>query len=98
MKMLTGRFTYGLGQIDTQGDSTSVFQAFQQSTPAQTPPAQWTFGTWALVIGAGYVLWSVLRQTKQHVGRTRGYLAERRERLAREAEATADYYRAKKRH
>jgi hypothetical protein len=94
--VLTGKFTYGLGQVDTQGDSTSVFQAFGQSTVAQTPPAYWGVGEWAMVLGVGYVLYSVFAQTKGHVKRTRGYFAERRERLAREHEAAAEHYRARK--
>ena len=96
--MLTGRFTYGLGQVD----SSSVFSAFMstppgQATVVQTAPAQWGGTEWLTIGILGYVLLSVFTQTKRTVGRTRGYLAERRERLAREAEATADYYRAKKR-
>ena len=95
--MLTGRFTYGLGQVD----STSVFSAFMntppaQSTVAQTPPAQWGATEWLTIGIVGYVALSVFTQTKRTVGRTRGYLSERRERLVREHEATAEYYRAKK--
>lgn len=91
--MLTGRFTYGLGQVD----SSSVFSAFQpsQSTVLQTPPAQWGAAEWITVAIAGYVVFSVFTQTKRTAGRARGYLAERRERLAREHEAHAEHYRAK---
>lgn len=96
--MLTGRFTYGLGQVD----STSVFSAFMntpisQTPVAQNPPIAWGGTEWLLVGIAAYVAFSVFTQTKRTVGRTRGYLSERRERLAREHEATAEYYRAKKR-
>ena len=97
--MLTGRFTYGLGQVD----STSVFSAFMntppgQSTVVQTAPAQWGGAEWLTILVLGYVGLSVFSQTRRTVGKTRGYLSERRERLAREHEATAEFYRAKKRH
>lgn len=95
--MLTGRFTYGLGQVD----NTSVFSAFMntpisQSPVAQNPPVQWGGAEWALVALAGYVAFSVFTQTKRTVGRTRGYLSERRERMAREHETAAARYRAKR--
>lgn len=95
--MLTGRFTYGLGQVDSQGSSTSVFQAFGQSPVVQTAPAQWGGTEWLTILVLGYVGLSVFTQTKRTVGGTRSYLSERRERLAREHESYADYYRAKKR-
>lgn len=95
--MLTGRFTYGMGQVD----STSVFSAFMstppaQSTVVQTAPAQWGATEWLTIGILGYVALSVFSQTKRTVGKTRGYLAERRERLAREHETQAEYYRGKK--
>lgn len=92
--MITGRFTYGMGQVD----SSSVFAAFQptQSSVVQTAPAQWGTAEWLTVLGVGYVALSVFTQTKRTVGKTRGYLEQRRERLARQHEATAEYYRAKK--
>lgn len=94
--MLTGRFTYGLGQVD----STSVFSAFMntppgQSTVVQTAPAQWGTAEWLTIGVVGYIALSVFTQTKRTVGKTRGYLEERRERLAREHEAEAERYRAK---
>lgn len=95
--MLTGRFTYGLGQVE----STSVFSAFNpltQTSAGQTAPAQWGGMEWLTVGILGYIALSVFTQTKRTVGRTRGYLQERRERLAREHEAHAEFYRAKKRH
>lgn len=93
--MLTGRFTYGLGQVD----SSSVFSAFMstppgQSTVVQTPPVLWGSTEWLTILVLGYVAFSVFAQTKRTVGRTRGYLSKRRERLAREHEASAEHYRA----
>ena len=93
--MLTGRFTYGLGQVDTS----SVFSAFMstppaQSTVVQTAPAQWGTTEWLTIAVVGYVALSVFTQTRRTVGKTRGYLAERRKRLAREHEAAAERYRS----
>ena len=66
--MLTGRFTYGLGQVD----SSSVFSAFMstppgQSTVVQTAPAQWGATEWLTVAILGFVAWSVFAQTKRTV-------------------------------
>lgn len=79
--MLTGRFTYGLGQVD----GSSVFSAFMstppaQSTVVQTAPAQWGAAEWLTIAIAAYVAFSVFTQTRRTVGKTREYLSERRQR------------------
>lgn len=100
--MLTGRITYGMGQaLDAYGMPVAssggggMFQTpIAQSAVAQTPIAQWGGGEWFMAGLAAFVLFSVFTTTRRGVGRARGYLAERRKRLSRRAEAEAEYYRA----
>lgn len=98
--MLTGRVTYGfgrLGQMDfPQGSDTGVTVSSPTFGLVQTPVAQWGAGEWALMLGGLYVAFAVTSTTSRGVRRARGALAGRRERLAREHEAAADYYKAKR--
>lgn len=95
--MITGRVTYGFGRLG-QVDQTSVLQAFPNpltdSSVVQTPIAQWGIGEYAVVGGALYMLYSVLTTTKRGVGRVRGAVQRRRERLAKQHQAAAEHYRA----
>jgi hypothetical protein len=57
--MLSGRFTFGLGQVDT-------FPApFGQTAVMQTAPAQWGLAEWAVVLTLGYIAISVVLTTKR---------------------------------
>jgi len=54
--MLSGRFTFGLGQVESFPGQTAVMQ---------TAPAQWGLGEWAVVLTLGYIAISVVLTTKR---------------------------------
>lgn len=99
--MLTGRFTYGLGQTGDATEPVAVGNMYSpvavdltQSSIAQVAPAQWGMGEWAMVLGGMWVLYSVTSTTKRGVRRVQSYREQRKKRLVAKHEASADYYKS----
>jgi hypothetical protein len=87
--MLSGRFTFGLGQ-----EPPPLLPPFGQTAVPQTPPVQWGLGEWAVVVGLGYVVYSLLFTSKRAVGAARGFYKERRRKRAAYHEREAEHYRS----
>jgi hypothetical protein len=95
--LITGRFTYGLGQQPLDSFGMPVSPGFfstplSQSSVVQTAPAQWGWGEWALVLGLGYLAFSILFTTKTGAGHVRGWYGRRKKRLAEYHKREAEHY------
>lgn len=98
--MITGRITYGIGQVDPSTPVAPAFvgmpigQMVAQSSVAQTAPVEWGLGEWAVVIGLGLVAFSVFSTAKRGAGHVGGWYGRRKRRLAEYHSREAEHYKS----
>jgi hypothetical protein len=91
--MLSGRITFGLGQVETFPGPPPMLPPFGQTAVAQTPPVQWGLPEWAIVFTLGYIVISVLFTSKKAVGGVYGFYRQRRAKRAAYHEREAEHFR-----